>query len=100
MAQTKHNSRSPGVTYAVSDTGPLISAFQSDSFALLTTLFSEIHIPTACEAELVRHGWEKEVRAASSQLRIVQLTSDEEKEAMRIANTRCSSFFGLTKPLE
>ncbi len=42
MAQTKPKARLSGVSYAVSNTGPLISAFQSDSFSLLTKIFAEI----------------------------------------------------------
>ena len=56
--------RQLGRTYAVSDTGPLISAFQAKSFSLLTQIFAEIHISTMCQAEMVRHGWEEEVRSA------------------------------------
>ncbi|HEV8718412.1 MAG TPA: hypothetical protein VGX03_37035 [Candidatus Binatia bacterium] len=85
MAEVRPVSRLPGVTYAISNTGPLISAFQSDSFALLTSIFTEIHIPAACVAELTKHGWEGEVRAASPQLVIVKLTSGEERRALAIA---------------
>ena len=49
--------RQPGVTHAISDTGPLISIFQSNSLDLVTTLLPAIHIPIACEEELIRHGW-------------------------------------------
>jgi hypothetical protein len=41
-----------GGTYAISNTGPLISAFQSDRFALLTQIFAKIHVTTVCVAEL------------------------------------------------
>ncbi|MGH7454242.1 MAG: hypothetical protein ACRENG_23005 [bacterium] len=85
MAQTKPKARLPGVSYAVSNTGPLISAFQSDSFSLLTKIFAEIHIPTACVAELERHGWAEKMQAASPQLVIVKLTANETKRAMIIA---------------
>ena len=56
-SQTESVSRLPGVTYAVSNTGPLISTFQSDSFSLLANLFAEIYIPAACLTELKRHGY-------------------------------------------
>jgi len=77
--------RLSGVTYAISNTGPLISAFQSESFALLTKIFAEIHTSAGCTAELTKHGWGGEVRAASPKLVIVQLTPDEEQRARTIA---------------
>jgi predicted nucleic acid-binding protein len=85
MAHGKSITRISGVTYAVSNTGPLISAFQSNSFVLLTQIFAEIHIPTACVTELKKHGWGKEVRAASGKLVIVELTPSEKKQALYFA---------------
>ena len=85
MAQARPTIRLPGVTYAVCNTGPLISAFQSDSFALLTKIFAEIHMSTVCVAELTKHGWEEEVKAVSPKLVIVKLTSGEEKRALHLA---------------
>jgi predicted nucleic acid-binding protein len=85
MAKARTVSRLPGATYALSDTGPLISAFQSESFPLLTQLFPEVHIAPACLAELIQHGWETEVRSASSALRIVKLTSSEQRRARAVA---------------
>lgn len=73
------------VTYAVCNTGPLISAYQSDSFGLLRQIFAEIHISTACVAELIRHGWEAEIKATTPPLVIVSLSADEEQQAMAIA---------------
>ena len=61
MVQIQNTTRLPGTTYAISDTGPLISSFQSDSFGLLTSLFARICIPQACVAELEQHGLEEEV---------------------------------------
>lgn len=46
---------------ALSDTGPLISIFQSDSLDLLQTLFSHINISETCVAELTKHGWYAEL---------------------------------------
>jgi predicted nucleic acid-binding protein len=85
MAEAQPTARVPGATYAISNTGPLISAFQSDSFALVTQIFAEIYISTACMAELIRHGWEEEVRAASPKLVTVKLMPGEEKRALSIA---------------
>lgn len=85
MAQTQPTTRLPGMTYAVSNTGPLIAAFQSDSFALLTQICAEIHIPAACVAELAKHGWEHEVRAASPKLIVVKLKPSEAGRALTLA---------------
>lgn len=77
--------RSPGTTIAISDTGPLISAFQSSSFELLTELFEWIAISTASKAELTRHGWQDKVEAASPVIVIFELTPEEEPQAKIIA---------------
>lgn len=58
-------------TYAVCNTGPLISAFRSDSFWLFVQIFAEIHISSVCAGELIRHGWETEVQTATPPLVIV-----------------------------
>jgi len=85
MAQPQATIRLPGATYAVSNTGPLISAFQSNSFELLTQIFAEIHTSPGCIAELVKHDWGDAIKIASSKLLTVRLTSDEENQALRIA---------------
>lgn len=59
-----------------SNTGPLISAFQSESVPLLLELFDEIHIPKGVLAELTAHGWSREVRAIPG-LIIAELTASE-----------------------
>lgn len=72
-------------TYAVCNTGPLISAFQSDSCWLFVQIFVEIHISSVCAGELIRHGWETEVQTATPPLVIVTLTTSEEQHAYTIA---------------
>jgi hypothetical protein len=72
-------------TYAVCNTGPLISAFQSDSFPLLVQIFTEISVSSVCVSELIRHGWAAEVQAATPPLVIVSLTAEEEEQAYAIA---------------
>lgn len=86
MAKARTVSRPPGATYALSDTGPLISAFQSDSFALLAQIFTEVHTSPTCLAELINHGWEEEVRAAAPTLVVVNLTPSEQNRALTIAS--------------
>lgn len=72
-------------TYAVCNTGPLISAFQSDSLLLLTQIFTEIQVSSVCVDELLRHGWEAKVRAATPPLVIVPVSPEEEQRAYLIA---------------
>jgi len=76
---------SASVTYAVCNTGPLISAFQSDSFLLLSRIFAEIHISPACHSELIRHGWEAELELARPSWVVIELSDEEEKQAWEIA---------------
>lgn len=85
MAQPQTTNRLPGATYAVSNTGPLISAFQSNSFELLIRIFAEIHTSPGCVAELIKHGWEEDIKNASSKLFSLNLTAAEENQALRIA---------------
>ena len=85
MMKTLLTKRSPGTTYAISDTGPLISAFQSESFDLLTQIFFLIFVSTTCIAELKEHGWEEEIQSAGARLAIVTLTTDEQRQALTFA---------------
>ena len=85
MAQNQAITRLPGVTYAVSNTGPLISAFQSNSFELLTQIFAEIHTSPVCVTELIKHGWDEAINTASLKLITLILTSGEEEQALRIS---------------
>jgi predicted nucleic acid-binding protein len=85
MAQDPATTRLPGATYAISNTGPLISAFQSNSYELLTQIFAEIHTSSICVTELIEHGWDEAIKAASSSLVVVELTSKEESRALHIA---------------
>jgi predicted nucleic acid-binding protein len=75
----------PGITYALSDTGPLISAFQADSFALLKAVFTEIWTTPLCWVELQQHGWEAELRAVSPHLQIAELTPTEKARTIGVA---------------
>ena len=85
MAQARRIARPPGVTHAVANTGPLISAFQSNSVGLLTQIFPVIYVPAACVVELEAHGWKAELSAAGRQLVIVNLTGSEARQARMIA---------------
>jgi predicted nucleic acid-binding protein len=77
--------RQPGTTYAISDTGPLISAFQSNSFGVLARIFAEVHISRACLDELEVHGWREQAQAAMPKLAVVELTPREKERALDIA---------------
>jgi len=85
MMQSKSFAKIPGATYAISNTGPLISAFQSDSFELITKIFPTVFISTVCMAELEDHGWKDEIQAASPQLVVMKLTVKEKKRALIFA---------------
>jgi len=73
------------VTHAISDTGPLVSIFQSDSLDLVTTLLPVIHIPPACVEELMRHGWSEALQSAHSRIETHFLTEAEKEMAWTIA---------------
>lgn len=73
------------MTYAISNTGPLISAFQSDSFGLLTKIFTTILVSTTCVDELEKHGWKEEIQSASPRLVVVKLKTNEKERASTIA---------------
>lgn len=85
MLPTSPKTRLLGATYAISDTGPLISVFQSDSLYLLGKVFAEIHLPSACATELDEHGWDAELHAAENQLAVIELTANEKDKAVTVA---------------
>jgi predicted nucleic acid-binding protein len=86
MTEWKLFAKVPGATYAISNTGPLISAFQSDSFELITKIFPTVFISSLCMAELEEHGWKEEIQATSSQLVVMKLTVKEEMRALNFAH--------------
>lgn len=78
----------PGKLVAISNTGPLISAFQCRRVDLLAQYFSVIHITPAERAELDRHGWtaELEVQIHRGLIAMVEpLQRRETVEAQEIA---------------
>lgn len=77
--------KEPGMTHAISDTGPLISIFQSDSLDVVTSLLPVIHMPSACVDELISHGWEVALRSAGSRIEGHFLTQTEEEMAWTFA---------------
>lgn len=77
--------REPGTTHAISDTGPLISIFQSDSFDLVTAILPIIHIPSACETELLQHGWDEAIRSATPLIKVHPLSRSEKAMSWTIA---------------
>ena len=85
MADIQQNTHQSDLMIAISNTGPLVSAFQSNSFHLLATLFDEIRISSVCKSELIKHGWADEIQRAGSKLIILHLTTNEEQEAKEVA---------------
>lgn len=69
----------------VCNTGPLISALQSDSLDLMTALFGVVHTSEACVAELIRHGWGQALIRAGSSIVQHSLTLSEAELAISIA---------------
>lgn len=80
MAETTEN-----LPTAVSNTGPLISIFQSDTLDLVVALFSHIHTSEACVVELIRHGWEDALAQAGPTLTDHKLTESEAVQARELA---------------
>jgi predicted nucleic acid-binding protein len=85
MIQTQVASHLPGLTCAISDTGPLISVFQSDSLSILTQIFGQIYVPGGCAEELEEHGWQLELQDAVPFLTIVELDASERERAFTFA---------------
>jgi predicted nucleic acid-binding protein len=71
---------------AISDTGPLISAFQSESIGLLEGLFEHVHITESCADELIQHSWEAAMEQAQGFITVEILTSEECERATLYAH--------------
>lgn len=71
--------------FVLSDTGPLVSAFQSDSFDLLNALVGTIHTTSTCLAELIEADWREQVQAAGARLVQIGLTESETARARQFA---------------
>src|SRR3989304_615933 len=69
----------------VSNTGPLISAFQSDSFDVIAALLGTLHTTETCRAELIRHGWQPKIDRADAALVVNSLTADKAAQAATLA---------------
>ena len=69
----------------VSNTGPLISVFQSDSLKVITELFGVVHTTEACRAELIRHGWQDQLDQAGDAIVVHTLTMVEAEQARELA---------------
>ena len=70
----------------VSDTGPLISAFQSGSFPLLHALIGDVVVPKAVADEIAQHGWSDDLAAAGEKIRVAELAPDEQTKVTEVAN--------------
>ena len=70
---------------AVSDTGPLISIFQSDSLDLVVALFGRVHTSEACVAELMRHDWSNALAGAGPTITSHKLTDAEAAQSGGLA---------------
>jgi predicted nucleic acid-binding protein len=73
---------------AISNTGPLISAFQCEKVDLLKLYFSLVYITVTELAELQKHGWSDEIQRLINDKFIVvieQFTDQEKEEAIRLS---------------
>lgn len=70
---------------AVSNTGPLISIFQSDSLDLVLALFGRIHTSEACVVELMKHDWGDALVQAGTAITSYKLTDLEAVQAKEFA---------------
>ncbi|MBM4083437.1 MAG: hypothetical protein FJ272_01465 [Planctomycetes bacterium] len=78
----------PDKIVVVSNTGPLISAFQCGRTDLLRRYFSVIYITPSEFAELNQHGWAEDVQRLISEGLVVvveALTAREKEEAEQVA---------------
>lgn len=77
----------PEKLIAVSDTGPLISAFQCNRIDLLWRYFVRIHLPPPVMTELEQHGARDEVQQLLAQdlFRVEYLSAQEATQAKQIA---------------
>jgi len=79
---------SEGRIIAAADTGPLLSAFQSNTTALLRRYFSCIFIVQSQLAEFQKHGAANEIQSLIDEGLIIvikNLTDKEKTDAMEVA---------------
>jgi len=76
----------PAGLVVVADTGPLISALQSNSTPILAALFGTVLLSTTCLNELIEHGWGDELgRCGQGVVQVVSLTDAERGRAAEYA---------------
>jgi predicted nucleic acid-binding protein len=88
-------SSSPDWRIAVSNTGPLISAFQSQRMDILRQLYEALIIPNSELPELEMHGAAKELGELidTGFVRLLPLTQTERESALAIADAIAQSPF-------
>ena len=83
---------------AISDTGPLITAFQSNSVDIMIAVVGQIIITPTCRSELVRHGWAEMLAQVGTAISVQTLTQIETMRAE--AYTKQIAFHPLSKDPE
>ncbi|MFQ6119169.1 MAG: hypothetical protein ACE5KE_04680 [Methanosarcinales archaeon] len=75
------------IAYAISNTGPLISAFQANAVGVLKKVVGKIYITPSCLEELYRHNWKEETdtEIKAGFLEVCNLTKEERELAKNIA---------------
>jgi len=93
---------SSGKIVVISNTGPLISAFQCGRIDLLKHYFEAIYIPESELEEFRRHGADKTIRQLISEGLVIveRLTADEKAQARQIARSIAESAFARIKDYE
>lgn len=77
----------------ISDTGPLISIFQSGSLAVVRRLANQIFITPVCVTELQKHGYGEALIAAGEAIVIRTLIESEGRHAFMFAQQIASDLF-------
>jgi predicted nucleic acid-binding protein len=70
---------------AISDTGPLISIFQSNSLEIVSMLVGQIYVTPTCVAELKKHEYSEALADSGSSVIVYNLTDSEERQAFVLA---------------
>ncbi len=76
---------------AISDTGPLISIFQSDSLDVVIGVVGQIYITPTCVRELQKHGYREALASAGLSIVVRNLTEAEGRQAFTFAQQIASN---------
>jgi predicted nucleic acid-binding protein len=97
--QSNQQETVPAFRYAVSNTGPMLSVFQSEQTDLLKFLYDRIYIPTSELAEYRKHGAETLIWELldCGFVVVCELNQAEKEEAKRISEEIANHHFTKDK---